>query len=115
MSGNLPGVILIGACAVTAMIWAAALALPRHRRRVIQRVCAWTVGGAIGAYLVGRGIAEFFVVNYNNPGSYQLDWGGPSLAGVLAVHSGPGLAVLTGMAVFILRRMQSRRRLPAER
>jgi hypothetical protein len=73
-----------------------------------MRVCAWVVGCLVGAYLVGRAVAEFFLVNYNNPGSYRLSWGGPSLAGVFAVHSGPGLAVLIAAAVFAWRRSKRR-------
>ena len=55
-----------------------AVAAARPRRRVAA------------LYLVGRGIAELFVIHWHDPSSYALDWGGPSLAGVLAVHSGPG-------------------------
>ena len=79
-----------------------------NRRRLIQRVCITTVGCVVGAYLVARAIAEFFLVNYNDPGSYRLDWGGPSLAGVFAVHSGPGVAVLIAAAVFTWRRSKRR-------
>jgi hypothetical protein len=107
-SSNLAGKILIGLAAVAIIIWIAALALPLHRRRLIRRACVWTVGGVVGAYLVGRGVAEFFLVDYNDPVSYGHSWGGPSLAGVFAVHSGPGLAVLIAAAVLIWRR--SRRR-----
>lgn len=67
----------------------------------------WTLGGVLGAYLVGRGVAEFFTINYNDPASYRLDWGGPSLAGVLAVHAGPGLAILIAAAVYLWRRVRS--------
>jgi hypothetical protein len=45
-------------------------------------------------YLVGRGVAELFLIHYGNPASYAKDWGGPSLAGVLAVHSGPALVII---------------------
>lgn len=48
----------------------------------------------LGAYLVVRGVVEFFTIDYGDPSSYRNDWGGPSLLGVLAVHSGPGLAIL---------------------
>jgi hypothetical protein len=112
-TSNLPGEILIGLGAVAIIIWVAALTLPPRRRRLTQRVCAWTVGCLVGAYLVARAIAEFFLVNYNDPGSYRLDWGGPSLAGVFAVHSGPGVAVLIAAAVVAWRR--SRRRSSAGR
>jgi hypothetical protein len=107
-TSNLPGEILVGLGAVAIIIWVAALALPSHRRRLTQRVCVTTVGGVVGAYLVGRAIAEFFLVNYNDPGSYRLDWGGPSLAGVFAVHSGPGLAILIAAAVLTWQRSKRR-------
>jgi len=58
----------------------------------------------LGAYLVGRAIAEFFLIHYSFPASYRNDWGGPSLAGVLAVHSGPGLIILAAAAWWVLRR-----------
>ena len=107
-TSNLPGEILVGLGAVAIIIWVVALALPQHRRRLTQRVCAWTIGCVVGTYLVGRAVAEFFLVNYNNPGSYRLSWGGPSLAGVFAVHSSPGFAVLIAAAVFIWRRFKRR-------
>ncbi len=107
-TSNLPGEILVGLAAVAVIIGVAALALPPHRRRRTQRVCAWTVCCVVAAYLVGRAVAEFFLVNYNDPASYRLSWGGPSLAGVFAVHSGPGLAVLITAAVFTWRRRKRR-------
>jgi hypothetical protein len=109
-ASNLPGELLILLVAIAVILSVAALALPRPRRRRIRRTCAWTVGGVLGAYLVGRGVAEFFTVDYSDPGSYQLAWGGPSLAGVFAVHSGPGLAVLIAAAVLAWRAMRARRR-----
>jgi hypothetical protein len=30
------------------------------------------IGGVLAVYLVGRGIAEFFTVNYSDPPSYRL-------------------------------------------
>jgi hypothetical protein len=109
-TSNLPGeiLILVGAGAVIASV--IAMGMPRHRRRRIHRACAWTVGGVLGAYCVGRGVAELVMVHYNDPASYRLDWGGPSLAGVLAVHAGPGLAVLIAAAVYSWRRMRSTHR-----
>ncbi len=78
-------------------------------RRVL---CA--LGGAFGTFfalfLVGRGIAEFFEVKFNDPASYRGDWGGPSLAGVFAVHSGPAVVIVAGTAVAIWRRLAARRR-----
>jgi hypothetical protein len=63
----------------------------------------------VGIYLVGRALAEPFVINASDPSTYRNDWGGPSLAGVLAVHCGPGLVVAAG-AVWSLARTVSRRR-----
>ncbi len=51
-------------------------------------------GLVLGVYLIGRAIAEFFVIDFADPASYRADWGGPSLAGVLAVHCGFGLVAL---------------------
>jgi hypothetical protein len=45
----------------------------------------------IGLYLVARAIAEPFVIDMGDPATYAADWGGPHLAGVLAVHCGPGV------------------------
>lgn len=48
----------------------------------------------LGVYLVGRAAVEPFVVDYSDPSSYAGAWGGPSLAGVLAVHMLPGAVSL---------------------
>lgn len=48
----------------------------------------------IGAYLVLRGIAEFFLIDLGDASTYRHDWGGPSPAGVLAVHCGPALLIV---------------------
>lgn len=111
-TSNLPGELLIGLGAVAIIASLAALAQPPLRRRRIQRVCVWAVGCVVGAYLVGRAIAEFFMVNYHDPAGYSHSWGGPSLAGVFAVHSGPGLAVLIAAAVFAWRRYKRRSCVP---
>ncbi len=63
-TSNLPGELLIGLGAVAVVVWVAALTLPPPRRRPAQRACLWTVGGVVGAYLAGRAVAEFFLVNY---------------------------------------------------
>ena len=70
------------------------------------RAFGLAVGGVLALYLVGRGIAEFFTVNYSDPASYRLDWGGPSLAGVFAVHTGPAVLILAGTGVWLRRRWQ---------
>jgi hypothetical protein len=53
----------------------------------------------VGLYLTGRAVAELFVIHWSDAGSYRNDWGGPSLAGVLAVHCLPGL-ILPGYLVW---------------
>jgi hypothetical protein len=67
------------------------------------------VGLVVGAFLVVRGLAELFVIDMGNPATYSSDWGGPSLAGVLAVHSGPAVVVLAGVAVWLARRRRRQR------
>jgi hypothetical protein len=76
----------------------------------VPKVAAVTVVGLLAAYLVVRGVAEFFTVNYADPAAYRDDWGGPSLAGVFAVHSGPGLAVLVAVGLYLRRKVRLRRR-----
>jgi len=62
------------------------------------------VGLIVAIYLVVRGIAEPFLIDVNDPDSYRSDWGGPSLIGVLAVHSGPALVIVTAAVVWFARR-----------
>jgi hypothetical protein len=62
----------------------------------------------LALYLVGRGVAEFFVVHYSDPASYRNDWGGPSLAGVFAVHSGPAVAIVAGFVIWLRGRWRAR-------
>ena len=81
----------------------------RRWRRAAPRVIGLTLAGLVAAFLVGRGIAEFWVVDYASPASYQHSWGGPSLAGVFAVHTGPGLIIVIMMAGWLYRRARHRR------
>ncbi|MDG4822694.1 hypothetical protein O7635_12620 [Asanoa sp. WMMD1127] len=62
------------------------------------------LGILFGAYLVVRAAIEPFVIDFNDPSTYQRDWGGPSLAGVLAVHCGPGVVALVIFAAVLARR-----------
>ncbi|MGH3728659.1 MAG: hypothetical protein ACRDTU_07875 [Micromonosporaceae bacterium] len=71
------------------------------------------VGYAIGFYFIVRAILEPVVIDVTDPATYRDDWGGPSLAGVLLVHCGPGVLA----AILIVRHLggfRGRRR-PAER
>jgi hypothetical protein len=68
-------------------------------------VAAWIVG----VYLIVRAAAEPFVIDMSDPATYARDWGGPSLAGVLLVHVGPGIVAAALMAVAVVRRRRRRR------
>ena len=59
----------------------------------------------VGAYMVLRAVVEPFVIDVTDPDTYARDWGGPHLAGVLAVHCLPGLVAL----VLVVRHWRSRR------
>lgn len=74
-----------------------------------MRKAAWLVGLVLGLYLVVRAIAEPFVIDFGDPATYRNDWGGPSLAGVLAVHCGPGLVAAVLMVTAMVRRRRSRK------
>jgi hypothetical protein len=58
------------------------------------------LGTVLGLYLIARAIVEPFVIDFGDASTYRRDWGGPSLAGVLLVHCGPGVvsAVVIGRA-----------------
>ena len=58
----------------------------------------------IGLFLIVRAIVEPFVIDVAEPATYHLDWGGPHLAGVLAVHCGPGLVAAALLARSVARR-----------
>ncbi|GAA3955845.1 hypothetical protein [Actinoplanes auranticolor] len=64
----------------------------------------------IGLFFVARAVAEPFVIDMTDPATYRLDWGGPHLAGVLAVHCGPGI-----VAAALMVRSLTRRRPVADR
>jgi hypothetical protein len=61
----------------------------------------------LGGYLVVRAIVEPFLIDVNDPGTYRRDWGGPSLAGVLAVHCGPGIVAAAVMIWALLGRRRA--------
>ncbi|HEY0933899.1 MAG TPA: hypothetical protein VGD91_09165, partial [Trebonia sp.] len=67
-----------------------AQSVPGPARRAPARRPGWQwpvlgLAAVAALYLVGRGVAELFLVNWSDPASYAGDWGGPSLFGVLAV------------------------------
>ena len=67
------------------------------------------VAALFGVYLVGRAAVEPFVIDTTDPSAYAGDWGGPSLAGVLAVHMLPGAVSLVLLVLGFRRRRQGRR------
>jgi hypothetical protein len=66
-------------------------------------------GLILGIYLAGRALVEPFVINASDSSTYHNDWGGPSLAGVLAVHCGPGLLAAGGAVWWFVRTVRRRR------
>ena len=90
-----------------AVFTVAAAARPRWGRR-LPKVIGLAAGAVLAAFLVGRGAADFFIVHYGDPASYRNAWGGPSLAGVFAVHSGPAVAILLGAGGYLVRRHRAR-------
>ncbi len=101
-------VTVIALVSAAAVLTVAAAAQPRWRRQ-LPKVIGLAAGGVLAAFLVGRGAAEFFLVHYGNPASYRNAWGGPSLAGVFAVHSGPAVAILLGTGGYLVRRHRAHR------
>jgi hypothetical protein len=79
-----------------------------RRRRTAWLWALFVIGSVLAVYLVGRGVAELILINYGDPASYAKDWGGPSLAGVLAVHSGPGVAIVAAGTWWWLRGRRTR-------
>lgn len=65
-------------------------------------------GGLVLAFFIVRAVAELFLVDYGDPSSYEADWGGPTLAGVLAVHMLPGVLAAVIGVVWIRRIRRSR-------
>ncbi len=65
---------------------------------------ATLLAAAVGVFLIVRAIAEPFTIDMSDPATYSDDWGGPSLAGVLAVHMLPGVIAAAGFAWAVMRR-----------
>jgi hypothetical protein len=70
----------------------------------IMKKIGFVAAIVVGLYLTGRAVAELFLIHWGSPASYHNDWGGPSLAGVLAVHCLPGLILPGYLAWRITRR-----------
>jgi len=72
-----------------------------------MRRAAVVVGLAVGLYLIGRAVAEPLVIDLSDPATYRDDWGGPSLIGVLLVHSGPGVVAAIAITIALIRHRSS--------
>jgi hypothetical protein len=72
-------------------------------RRALRQV-GWAVLAIVALFLVARAVVEVFSVDPGRPATYRADWGGPTYAGVLLVHAGPGLLVLALVALLLWRR-----------
>lgn len=103
LSNHIVGYIVLVVLAVIVGLVIACALLPKLRKKILKPTYL-TLGGIIALYLVLRGIAEFWVINYSSPASYRLSWGGPSLLGVFAVHTGPGLIILITLSVWLYKR-----------
>lgn len=62
-----------------------------------MKIAGIAIAYVVGAYLVVRAIVELVTIDHRDPASYENDWGGPSAAGVLAVHCLPGVLALVLM------------------
>lgn len=51
----------------------------------------WPIGFVLGGFFIVRALLEPFLIDFSDPSSYENDWGGPSLIGVLLIHMGPGV------------------------
>lgn len=75
-----------------------ALVSPRLRPRTM-RYLGLALGGTLAAYLVIRGVGELWLIDFDQPDTYRNDWGGPSLVGVLTVHTGPAVVIVIASLV----------------
>lgn len=62
------------------------------------------IGVLLGLYLIVRAVIEPFVIDPGDPSTYSKDWGGPHLAGVLAVHCVPGIVAAIVLGTLLVRR-----------
>jgi len=61
------------------------------------------LGAVVAAFLIVRAIVEVLTLHYSDPSSYEHDWGGPSVIGVLAVHTLPGVIAAVEVVIVIRR------------
>jgi hypothetical protein len=71
-----------------------------------------TLSVVAALFFVARAVAEPFVIDVTDASTYVNDWGGPSLAGVLAVHCGPGVLAAMFLYGSVVRWRNNRKREP---
>jgi hypothetical protein len=71
-----------------------------------MRRVALVIGLVFAAFLVVRAVVELITFPYSDPSSYEHDWGGPSMVGVLLVHCLPGVLAAAAI-VLVVRRYRS--------
>jgi hypothetical protein len=64
---------------------------------------ALVMGLILAAFLVVRAVVEVITFHYSDPSSYEHDWGGPSMVGVLLVHCLPGVLAAAAVVVWVRR------------
>ena len=69
-----------------------------------MRGVAYLAGVVLAAFLTVRAVVELVTIDWSDPASYQHDWGGPSLAGVLLVHVLPGVLAAVAIVIVVVRR-----------
>jgi hypothetical protein len=74
-----------------------------------MRKVAFVAGLVLATFLVVRAVVELVTFHYSDPSSYRHDWGGPSMVGVLLVHSLPGVLAAAAVVLVVRRSRRSAR------
>ncbi|MDT0409665.1 MULTISPECIES: hypothetical protein [Streptomyces] len=98
MPVKLLGPLILLLVVVLLVVLLVVLAVARRPRAWARRWLLPVLAALPALYFVGRAVAELVMIGWGDPESYAKDWGGPHLAGVLAVHCGPGVLALAGAA-----------------
>jgi hypothetical protein len=64
-------------------------------------------GLVIAGFLILRAVLELFAIDWSDHAGSQHDWGGPSLAGVLAVHVLPCVLAAVAVVIVVVRRRRA--------
>lgn len=107
LSNHTVGIVIVAVLFLAILLIFGAL-FSTYWRPKVMKTAKWLLGSLIALYFVARGIAEFWVVNYSNPSSYRNSWGGPTLIGVFAVHTGPGILIILFGIWWLWRRKRSK-------